>query len=323
MPSSSCRRWLSAAALTGPLVLPTSAASAASAASTPVELSAGGPYRVAPGGRIPLVGRYALAGQSATVADLTAIGAALERYRAANGSYPPVALTDAAGRPTLSWRVLLLPYLGQDALYRRFDLTKAWDDPANRRLLASIPAVYRGGRRSGTNTAYAGVAGTKHLFRSAAATLGGGVRQADVTDGTTMTAAAGPVGSAVQIPWTAPVDIDPTEHPSLGDRSGFAGAGGAATPLLFLDGSVHTIPNDAGSGLLTDWATVAGGGCAPPDGLAVDLRAGWDLDGDGTYESVGRTASFVATSTGTRTVRFRVQDARGRSFVTTAKVVVR
>jgi hypothetical protein len=44
--------------------------------------------------------------------------------------------------PLLSWRVLLLPYLDRQELYRQFHLDEAWDSPHNQSLLAKIPDAY-------------------------------------------------------------------------------------------------------------------------------------------------------------------------------------
>lgn len=48
------------------------------------------------------------------------------------------------GRPLLSWRVLLLPYLGDDSprLYEEFHLDESWDSPHNLSLLARMPRTY-------------------------------------------------------------------------------------------------------------------------------------------------------------------------------------
>jgi hypothetical protein len=55
------------------------------------------------------------------------------------GRLPPAALYREDGRPLLSWRVLLLPYLEQNELYRQFHLDKAWDSPENLPLLSKMP----------------------------------------------------------------------------------------------------------------------------------------------------------------------------------------
>lgn len=46
------------------------------------------------------------------------------------------------GKPLLSWRVHVLPRLGEEALYRRFKLDEPWDGPTNRPLANLIPLVY-------------------------------------------------------------------------------------------------------------------------------------------------------------------------------------
>jgi hypothetical protein len=56
---------------------------------------------------------------------------------------PPAALCDPqTGKPVLSWRVALLPYLEQANLYQQFKLNEPWDGPNNRKLLERIPPVY-------------------------------------------------------------------------------------------------------------------------------------------------------------------------------------
>jgi Protein of unknown function (DUF1559) len=70
---------------------------------------------------------------------LQAIGAALLRYHDEHGKLPPAVVRDAIGRRLFSWRVLLLPYLGEGALYNQFHLDEPWDSPHNHRLLAKIP----------------------------------------------------------------------------------------------------------------------------------------------------------------------------------------
>jgi hypothetical protein len=73
---------------------------------------------------------------------LRAIAGALRAYHEANGRLPPAAVTGEGGRPLYSWRVLLLPYLEQEDLYRRFRLDEPWDGPNNRALLDRTPRYY-------------------------------------------------------------------------------------------------------------------------------------------------------------------------------------
>jgi Protein of unknown function (DUF1559) len=58
------------------------------------------------------------------------------------GRLPPPAVHDKKGRPLYSWRVLLLPYLGHQRLYRAFQRDEPWDSPNNLALLSAMPEVY-------------------------------------------------------------------------------------------------------------------------------------------------------------------------------------
>jgi hypothetical protein len=81
-------------------------------------------------------------GWSMSAYNLKQIGWAVKNYHEGYGRLPPAALKRKDGQPLLSWRVLILPYLEQDALFREFRLDEPWDGPHNRPLLAKIPKVY-------------------------------------------------------------------------------------------------------------------------------------------------------------------------------------
>lgn len=60
-------------------------------------------------------------------------------------SYPPPASAsyDADGKPLLSWRVHLLPFLQEKPLYEKFHRDEPWDSEHNRGLVDRMPDVYR------------------------------------------------------------------------------------------------------------------------------------------------------------------------------------
>src|SRR5262245_13350021 len=60
-----------------------------------------------------------------------------------NGVFPPAYLADESGSPMHSWRVLLLPYLGQKALYDKYLFGEPWDGPHNKLLQSQTPQVYQ------------------------------------------------------------------------------------------------------------------------------------------------------------------------------------
>ena len=70
------------------------------------------------------------------------------------------------GKPLLSWRVAILPFIGQEELYKQFKLDEPWDSEHNKTLLAKMPAAYRIGfePRGETKTYYQGFSGPGALF---------------------------------------------------------------------------------------------------------------------------------------------------------------
>src|SRR5262249_19374530 len=55
-------------------------------------------------------------------------------------SLPPAASYDLQGKGLQSWRVHLLPFLGEDKLYKEFRLNEPWDSDHNKKLLSRMPA---------------------------------------------------------------------------------------------------------------------------------------------------------------------------------------
>ncbi|HTU88876.1 MAG TPA: sigma-70 family RNA polymerase sigma factor [Gemmataceae bacterium] len=58
------------------------------------------------------------------------------------GRLPLAATVGKNGKALLSWRVELLPYLGENALYNQFKRDEPWDSPHNKKLLSKMPAVF-------------------------------------------------------------------------------------------------------------------------------------------------------------------------------------
>ena len=62
--------------------------------------------------------------------NLKQIGLAMHNYNDAYGCFPPAAITDAQGKPLLSWRVAILPYLENQPLYDEVQARRALGQPA-------------------------------------------------------------------------------------------------------------------------------------------------------------------------------------------------
>jgi hypothetical protein len=80
--------------------------------------------------------------RNTTSDNLRRIGLAMHSYNDAFGRLPPAAIYTKDGQPLLSWRVLILPHLGEDNLFHQFRLNEPWDGPNNRLLLQRIPKVF-------------------------------------------------------------------------------------------------------------------------------------------------------------------------------------
>jgi hypothetical protein len=81
-------------------------------------------------------------GRHGCVLNMRQLALALQSYELSNGRFPPAYIADKNGRPIHSWRVLILPYLDHDALYRQYDFREPWDGPNNRKLLTARPRVF-------------------------------------------------------------------------------------------------------------------------------------------------------------------------------------
>ncbi len=77
-----------------------------------------------------------------SVSNIQQIAKALNAYRQDFGSYPTPTVSDPSGSPLYSWRVLLLPYLGYNGLYTRFQLAQPWDSPTNSLLIREMPPMF-------------------------------------------------------------------------------------------------------------------------------------------------------------------------------------
>jgi hypothetical protein len=72
------------------------------------------------------------------------IGMALHAYHNTFQSFPPAYVADAEGKPMHSWRVLVLPFLGDDRLrraYEQYDFREPWTGPNNLQVASVIDAA--------------------------------------------------------------------------------------------------------------------------------------------------------------------------------------
>ncbi|HEY3391958.1 MAG TPA: DUF1559 domain-containing protein, partial [Lacipirellulaceae bacterium] len=67
---------------------------------------------------------------------------AFHNYHDVNKRLPAHANYSPDGKPLLSWRVHVLPFIEGAALYEQFKLDEPWDSPHNRALIPQMPQVY-------------------------------------------------------------------------------------------------------------------------------------------------------------------------------------
>ena len=75
--------------------------------------------------------------------NLRIIGSAIEQYYEEKGQYPPAWSYDENGKPLHSWRVLILPYLGELDLYEEIKLDEPFNSKHNIQFINRMPVVYR------------------------------------------------------------------------------------------------------------------------------------------------------------------------------------
>jgi hypothetical protein len=173
--------------------------------------------------------------------NLTQVTQALRRYHDSNNRFPPAASVGKDGRPLLSWRVLLLPFLSGDAprLYKVFNLDEPWDSPHNRRLLGLMPQVFRAptdGAADSTTTFYQVFVGPGSVFEP-----GPGISQVQIRDGVANTFLV--VEGAEAVPWTKPQDLEFAARGPLPKLGGMLPAHGFHAGMA--DGRVYLFKKDA------------------------------------------------------------------------------
>ena len=132
---------------------------------------------------------------------------ALQNYHDEYGSFPPAYVTDDDGRPMHSWRVLILPYLDAQRLYREYRFDEPWDSEANAKLIKWMPSVYTcwthdHSMTAETNTSYVAIVDPQTCWP-----MSDGRRSSEIRDGVSHTVMVIECDSE-DIPWTEPRDLD-------------------------------------------------------------------------------------------------------------------
>jgi hypothetical protein len=188
--------------------------------------------------------------------NLKQIGLAMHDYYRASGTFPPAYSKSPDGKRLLSWRVLILPFLGQKSLYDEFHTDEPWDSEHNKTLISRMPGVYHCPSGSPTparegKTSYLTPRGPETIFPGAL-----GIKLQDITDGTSNTIFVVDASDAAAVTWTKPDDWDISAQ--LGAQSLF-GHHPKGKNVATADGSVRFLKETVTPKVLNNLTTRNGG----------------------------------------------------------------
>jgi hypothetical protein len=169
--------------------------------------------------------------------DLKQIALAMHNYHDAVGQLPTTNVRTPDGKPLLSWRVALLPYIEQNALYQQFKLDEPWDGPNNKKLIEKMPRIYHGPdakQNAAGKTAYLVPAGKDTLSPP------DGAKQTiqKIDDGSSNTILVVVADPDQAVVWTKPHDLpfDPKEP-----LRGLVRQGQESIDVVMADGSTRRL----------------------------------------------------------------------------------
>lgn len=209
--------------------------------------------------------------------NLRVIGAALNMYQERNRSYPAGTLPQKHLQPDrrLSWYADLLPFLGRQSLYEKFDLREGWEAEVNRQAVHTpvqglrCPS-YEGepAQDSSALTEYVGIAGVGEnaaqlpVADSLAGVFGYDRKTTvqDVTRGVGYTMMA--TETALENgPWAAGGEatvrgLSPAQKPYIGRGRPFGGLHRGGLNVLYVDGKVEFVTEHVNPKLFEDGAKI-------------------------------------------------------------------
>ncbi|QEG38414.1 DUF1559 family PulG-like putative transporter [Roseimaritima ulvae] len=178
---------------------------------------------------------------------------AMHNFHDNYGFFPGKYTVDTKGRPLLSWRVALLPYLEQAPLYAKFKLDEPWDSEHNLPLAQQMPDVFR----VVGDDLPAGKSRVRLPVVAGSLWSGDGPPRTirDITDGTSNTIWVATAPKSAAVTWTKPddwkLDEAKLKEQFFGDQ--------AVVTTSFGDGSAHAITPAITAKTLKALLTMAGG----------------------------------------------------------------
>ena len=198
--------------------------------------------------------------------NLKNLGLALHNYHDMYQTFPPAIVRDKSGRPHLSWRTLLFPFVEQSAWFGKYKLDEPWDSPHNKTLLPGNVELFRcPSNRTGIGkptTNYVAVIGPNTAWRSD----GTVVSARDFTDGmsnTILLVETKEAGIHIFEPRDLSLDQmtltinSPVGHGLSSDLR--LNTESLGVHVLMADGTVRWLPNDVPPEVIHAMLTINGG----------------------------------------------------------------
>lgn len=201
--------------------------------------------------------------------NLKQIGLALHNYHDVHKCFPPAYIADKNGKPMHSWRVMILPYIEESALYDQYNFDEPWDSPNNMAVAAQMPDVFRCPSSpqigTGNETNYVVVIGDSKKFPQTLFSPNKGISFGKVTDGTSNTIAV--VETATPVPWTQPdadLNFSTMQFAINAGANSISSDHPGVANVLFADGSVRPLSKSVDSRTLRNLIQPADGNVIGP-----------------------------------------------------------
>jgi hypothetical protein len=171
--------------------------------------------------------------------NLKMIALALHNYHDVYAAFPPAYTVDENGQRLHSWRTLILPWMEQDELYKKIDLSKPWDHSANAEAFKTIPQTFHCPSSDLPQgfTTYLAVVGENACFHPTKPRA-----ISEITDGTSNTIMVIEVPVKQAVHWMSPYDADEQMVLNINPTKKLAHIGGVQAALA--DGSARFLSVD-------------------------------------------------------------------------------
>jgi hypothetical protein len=196
---------------------------------------------------------------------------AVATYTDTNGHLPPAYKLGPDGRPWHSWRVLILPHIEQDGLFKQYRFDEPWNGPNNSRLAEPMPRTFGFTDKENptTTTNYLAVVGKETMWPGAT-----GRKWTEIKDGPSETILL-VENHGLGVHWMEPRDLAFDAMPLRIDDPEGISSWYKQPAVVTADGAVRRLSKDMTPEALRAALTVAGG-----EKLAQEAN-GWTVIEDG------------------------------------------